>query len=112
MPLLAKIEYQHYYPDENPAPNQYDVKHSSLSSLRRPPSCKLGQRLTSPGSEHISGPGPAAYYTRQDSTRCGGVITPRRPPQKGTYTNHAPLVFLACAGIAGDTCMLSHITIE
>ena len=83
--LYVLISFQLHHSDENPAPNQYEVKHSSLSSLRRPPSCKIGQRLTSSSSDHTTGPGPAAYNTRRGSTDNGSVITPRRSPQKGMY---------------------------
>ena len=70
--------------DANPAPNQYDVKHTSISSLRRPPSCKLGQRLASSKEDHTPGPGPGAYNTRPESAKhSGGTITPRRPAMKG-----------------------------
>lgn len=70
--------------DVNPAPNQYDVKHTSISSLRRPPSCKLGQRLASSKEDHTPGPGPGAYNTRPESAKhSGGTITPRRPAMKG-----------------------------
>ena len=71
------------FPDDNPAPNQYDVKHSSLSSLKRPPSCKLGKRLTSATADHTTGPGPAAYNTRPNLNKQGGTITPRRQSHKG-----------------------------
>lgn len=73
------------FADDNPAPNRYDVKHSSLSSIKRPPSCKLGKRLVSSTADHTSGPGPAAYNTRHGPDKQGGIITPRRQAYKGLF---------------------------
>lgn len=82
--IINKSSIECSLTDANPAPNQYDVKHSSLSSLRRPPSCKLGQRLASSKEDRTPGPGPGAYNTRPESAKhSGGTITPRRPAMKG-----------------------------
>lgn len=72
----------HNYPDTNPAPNQYHVRHKCCSSLPTAPSYSLGQRLPPSGGRSVS-PSPAEYLPRPPST-LSAPITPRRSKKEGT----------------------------